>query len=129
VLLGLGRIGGRPRAEAIDRLLAALVASTARSYEHRTRFYGENGSYIYRSRCGGLRSLCANQVRGKSWNASRLGNPANYDYLSLVGLSAHGNIGPWGAWVGFGAAFAVPLIALYVSRSAKKTGHGSSPNS
>ena len=48
---------------------------------------------------------------------------------ALVVLSAHGNIGPWGAWVGFGSAFAVILIALYVSRSAKKTGHGSSPNS
>ena len=41
----------------------------------------------------------------------------------LVGLSARGNIGPWGAWVGF----AVLLIVLYVSRSAKKTAHGSSP--
>ena len=47
----------------------------------------------------------------------------------LVGLSAHGNIGPWGTWVGFGGGFAVQLIALYVSRSAKKTGRGSSPNS
>jgi hypothetical protein len=47
----------------------------------------------------------------------------------LVGLSAHGNIGPWGAWVGFGGVFAVLLIALYVTRSAKKTGHGTSPNS
>jgi len=48
---------------------------------------------------------------------------------ALVVLSAHGNIGPWGAWVGFGGVFAVLLIALYVSRSAKKTAHGSSPNS
>ena len=48
---------------------------------------------------------------------------------ALVVLSVHGNIGPWGAWVGFGGVFAVLLVALYVSRSAKKTGHGSSPNS
>jgi hypothetical protein len=47
----------------------------------------------------------------------------------LVALSAHGNIGPWGAWVGFGGGFAVLLIALYVSRSPKKTGRGSGPNS
>jgi hypothetical protein len=47
----------------------------------------------------------------------------------LLGLSAHGNIGPWGAWVGFDSVFAVLLIALYVSRSAKKTAPGSSPNS
>ena len=46
----------------------------------------------------------------------------------LVGLSGRGNIGPWGAWVGFGSGFATLLIALYVSRSAKKTGRGSSPN-
>ena len=47
----------------------------------------------------------------------------------LVGLSARGNIGPWGAWVGFGGGFAAQLIALYIGRSAKKTAHGSGPNS
>src|SRR6202795_5360465 len=47
----------------------------------------------------------------------------------LVGLSARGNIGPWGTWVGFGGGFAVLLIALYVSRSPKRTGRDSSPNS
>ena len=49
--------------------------------------------------------------------------------MSLVALSSRGNIGPWGTWAGFGGGFAVLLIALYVSRSAKKTGCGSSTNS
>lgn len=46
----------------------------------------------------------------------------------LLGISAHGNIDPWGAWVGVDGVFAVLLIALYVSRPAKKTARGSSPN-
>lgn len=48
--------------------------------------------------------------------------------MLLAALSNRGNIGPWGTWVGFGGGFAVLLIALYVSRSSKKTGRGSSPN-
>jgi divalent metal cation (Fe/Co/Zn/Cd) transporter len=47
--------------------------------------------------------------------------------MSLVALSSRGNIGAWGTWIGFGGGFAVLMIALYVSRSAKKTGRGSSP--
>ena len=47
--------------------------------------------------------------------------------MVLVGLSARGNIGPWGAWVGFGGGFAVLLIAWYVSRSVTKTGQGGTP--
>ena len=47
--------------------------------------------------------------------------------MVLVGLSARGNIGPWGAWVGFGGGFAVLLIAWYVGRSATKTGQGGTP--
>jgi hypothetical protein len=49
--------------------------------------------------------------------------------MSLVALSSRGNIGAWGTWIGVGGGFAVLMIALYVSRSAKKTGRGSSPNS
>ena len=48
--------------------------------------------------------------------------------MALVGLSSRGNIGPWGTWVGFGGGFAVLLLALYVSRLAKKAGRGGSPN-
>ena len=42
--------------------------------------------------------------------------------MVLVGLTARGNIGPWGTWVGFGGGFAMLLISLYVSRSPKKRG-------
>jgi hypothetical protein len=49
--------------------------------------------------------------------------------MLLVALSSRGNIGAWGSWVGFGGGFAVLTTAFYVSRSAKKTGRGSSPNS
>ena len=37
--------------------------------------------------------------------------------MCLAGLSGHGNIGPWGAWIGFGGVFALLLIALIVDRS------------
>jgi hypothetical protein len=49
--------------------------------------------------------------------------------MALVVLSSRGNIGPWGTWIGFGGGFAALLIALYVSRTAKKAVRGSSPNS
>jgi hypothetical protein len=45
--------------------------------------------------------------------------------MSLAGLSGHGNIGPWGAWVGFGGVFALLLIALIVDRSDKRKGRHS----
>jgi divalent metal cation (Fe/Co/Zn/Cd) transporter len=61
------------------------------------------------------------------WEILRI--TTNLFCLVLVGLSAHGNISPWGVWIGFGGVLAVLLIALYVSRSAKKTGRDSSPNS
>jgi hypothetical protein len=43
--------------------------------------------------------------------------------MSLVGLSGHGNIGSWGAWVGFGGAFALLLAAFTVSRSRTNNGN------
>jgi hypothetical protein len=49
--------------------------------------------------------------------------------MLLVALSGRGNIGPWGAWVGFGGGFAVLLIALSVKRLSKEAGRGGSPNS
>jgi hypothetical protein len=49
--------------------------------------------------------------------------------MVLVGLSARGNIGPWGTWVGFGGGFAMLLIGLYIGRSSKKARRGSSRNS
>lgn len=46
--------------------------------------------------------------------------------MGLAGLSGHGNIGPWGAWIGFGGVFAVLLATLVVGRSDKNKGrHGS----
>ena len=48
--------------------------------------------------------------------------------MSLVALSSRGSIGAWGTWVGFGGGIAVLMIAFYVSKSAKKTGRGGSPN-
>jgi hypothetical protein len=37
--------------------------------------------------------------------------------MCMVGLSRHGNIGPWGAWVGFGGIVALLLASLFVGRS------------
>lgn len=45
--------------------------------------------------------------------------------MSLVGLSGHGNIGPWGAWIGFGGGFALLLATLIVNRSGRNNGHQS----
>ena len=39
--------------------------------------------------------------------------------LCLVGLSSHGNIGPWGSWVGFGGGVALLLTTLIVGRANK----------
>jgi hypothetical protein len=47
-------------------------------------------------------------------------------FMSLVGLSGHGNIGPWGAWVGFGGVFVLLLAALIVGHSNKNKGRHSS---
>ncbi len=40
--------------------------------------------------------------------------------MALVSLSGHGNIGPWGAWVGFSGVTATLLITLIVSRAARR---------
>lgn len=40
--------------------------------------------------------------------------------MVLVSLSGHGNIGPWGASVGFGGVIATLLITLIVSRAARR---------
>jgi hypothetical protein len=72
------------------------------------------------------------------WAVIRRGMPVVWEILqvttfmictSLAALSGRGNIGPWGAWVGFGVLFGMLMIALYASRSAKKMGRGSSSNS
>jgi hypothetical protein len=45
--------------------------------------------------------------------------------MGLAGLSGHGNIGPWGAWIGFGGVFALLLATFVVGRSGKNNGrHG-----
>ena len=47
--------------------------------------------------------------------------------MLLAGLSGRGNIGPWGAWVGFGGVFLLLLATLIVGRSDKNKGRHSSP--
>jgi hypothetical protein len=42
--------------------------------------------------------------------------------MGLAGLSGHGNVGPWGAWIGFGGVFALLLAALIVGRSGENNG-------
>jgi hypothetical protein len=45
--------------------------------------------------------------------------------MGLAGLSGHGNIGPWGAWIGFGGVFALLLATFVVGGSGKNNGrHG-----
>jgi hypothetical protein len=80
----------RPEATYENRLVAPIRradhrsrASTVRCYEHRRRFHVEGGSHVHRSRCGGLRCLCADQVRNKWWEASCLGNPESYGMANL----------------------------------------------
>jgi hypothetical protein len=42
--------------------------------------------------------------------------------MVLAGLSGHGNIGPWGAWVGFGGVFLLLLATLVAGRSRGSNG-------
>jgi hypothetical protein len=42
--------------------------------------------------------------------------------MLLAGLSRHGNIGPWGTWIGFGGLFVLLLTALVVGRSVANKG-------
>jgi hypothetical protein len=42
--------------------------------------------------------------------------------MVLAGLSGRGNIGPWGAWVGFGGVFLLLLVTLVAGRSRENDG-------
>jgi hypothetical protein len=42
--------------------------------------------------------------------------------LALAGLSGHGNIGPWGIWVGLGGLSITLLAALFADRVGANNG-------
>jgi hypothetical protein len=45
-----------------------------------------------------------------------------------VTLSGHGNIGPWGAWAGFGVATAALLLSVIIGRADEKRNDSGSRN-
>ena len=42
--------------------------------------------------------------------------------MALAALSGRGNIGPWGAWVGFGGVFLLLFVALIAGRVRGRNG-------
>src|SRR5262249_37088504 len=48
-------------------------------------------------------------------------------FMMLAGLSSRGNIGPWGAWVGFGGVFLLLFVTLVAGRSHGNDGPDSKP--
>jgi hypothetical protein len=71
-------------------------------------------------------ALIRSAIRGGKqavWEILRV--TAGLTCMVLAGLSGRGNIGPWGAWIGFGGVFALLLAALIVGRSGKNNGRNS----